>query len=113
MINVMENKVLGPMLMQQYEKGLGEGMQGVLLDQLTEKFGPLPPGPPRACNPPPMKTCTPGPNASSTAPRSKTRCDSRRLLRSRRPPPQLIAEVQQKRQMRGQYFRRFIVHNRS
>jgi len=42
MINVMENKVLGPMLMQQYEKGLGEGMQGVLLDQLTEKFGPLP-----------------------------------------------------------------------
>ena len=49
-INLMENEVLGPLILQQYEKGLGEGMQqgmqqgmqGVLGDLLTEKFGPLP-----------------------------------------------------------------------
>ena len=45
-INLMENEVLGPLILQQYEKGLGEGMQqgmrGVLSEQLTEKFGALP-----------------------------------------------------------------------
>ena len=54
MINVMENEVLGPMLVQQYEKGLGDGvqqgvqqgmqqgMQGMLAELLMDKFGPLP-----------------------------------------------------------------------
>jgi hypothetical protein len=58
MINVMENKVLGPMLQQQFEqaerKGRSEGMQqgmqqgllegrvNLLQEQLTEKFGSLP-----------------------------------------------------------------------
>jgi hypothetical protein len=54
MINVMENKVLGPMLQQQFEqaerKGRSEGLQQGLLEgtvnllqeQLTEKFGSLP-----------------------------------------------------------------------
>lgn len=58
MINVMENKVLGPMLQQQFEqaerKGRSEGLQQglqqgllegsvtLLQEQLTEKFGALP-----------------------------------------------------------------------
>ena len=46
MINVMENKVLGPMLRQQFEeaerKGRSEGMLDLLQEQLTEKFGSLP-----------------------------------------------------------------------
>ena len=45
-IDVMENKVLGPLMLQQYEKGLGEGVQQgmheVLSELLTEKFGALP-----------------------------------------------------------------------
>ena len=62
MINLMENKVLGPLIRQQFEQGEqkgrseGEqkgrsegrqegrqkGRQDLLLEQLTEKFGPLP-----------------------------------------------------------------------
>jgi len=53
-IDLMENKVLAPLIQQQYEKGLDEGMQkgmqkgmqqgiqGVLIEQLTERFGVLP-----------------------------------------------------------------------
>ena len=63
MINVMENKVLGPMLREQYtqgqeeghiagkQEGLREGMQlagrSVLLALLNEKFGKLPKWVPR------------------------------------------------------------------
>lgn len=50
MINLMENKVVGPMILQAEQKGRSEGrqegrqegMQGLLLDLLTEKFGALP-----------------------------------------------------------------------
>ncbi len=50
MINVMENKVLGPMLQQQFEQaerkgrseGILEGRLDLLQEQLTEKFGSLP-----------------------------------------------------------------------
>ena len=46
MIDLMENKVVGPMLLQAEERGLSkgrhEGMQGLLLELLTEKFGALP-----------------------------------------------------------------------
>ena len=46
MINVMENKVLGPLIRQQFEqgeqKGRSEGKQDLLQEQLTEKFGSLP-----------------------------------------------------------------------
>jgi hypothetical protein len=46
MINVMEHKVLGPMLQQQFEqaerKGRSEGMLDLLQEQLTEKVGSLP-----------------------------------------------------------------------
>ena len=46
MIDLMENKVVGPMILQAEQKGRSEGiqagMQDVLLDLLTEKFGPLP-----------------------------------------------------------------------
>jgi hypothetical protein len=46
MINVMENKVLGPMLHREYEKGVEAGREAgresVLLDLLAEKFGTLP-----------------------------------------------------------------------
>ena len=50
MINVMENKVLGPLILQQLEQserkgrseGKQEGKQDLLQEQLTEKFGPLP-----------------------------------------------------------------------
>ncbi len=50
MINLMENKVLGPLIRQQFEQGeqkgrsegRQEGRQDLLLEQLTEKFGPLP-----------------------------------------------------------------------
>lgn len=38
----MENKVLGPMILQEYEKGRGEGRQAMLAEQLTEKFAALP-----------------------------------------------------------------------
>lgn len=45
-IDLMENKVLAPLILQQYEKGRDEGvqqgMQGLLAQQLTERFGPLP-----------------------------------------------------------------------
>jgi predicted transposase YdaD len=54
MINVMENKVLGPIMQQQFElgeqkgrnegrsEGRSEGRQAVLQELLTEKFGSLP-----------------------------------------------------------------------
>ena len=46
MINLMENKVLGPLIQQQRQEGRQEGWQegrqDLLQDQLTEKFGPLP-----------------------------------------------------------------------
>jgi hypothetical protein len=46
MINVLENKVLGPMILEAEEKGRSEGRQeGVhelLVDLLTGKFGELP-----------------------------------------------------------------------
>jgi len=50
MINLMENKVLGPLILKQFEEGrqegrqegLSEGRQGLLQEQLTEKFGTLP-----------------------------------------------------------------------
>ena len=46
MINLMENKVLGPIIQQQFEqgerKGRSEGQQDLLQEQLTEKFGSLP-----------------------------------------------------------------------
>ncbi|MFN0103942.1 MAG: DUF4351 domain-containing protein [Bryobacteraceae bacterium] len=46
MIDVMENKVLGPLIRQQFEqgeqKGRQEGRQDLLQEQLTEKFGSLP-----------------------------------------------------------------------
>ena len=50
MINIMENKVLGPIIQQQYEQGrqegrqegLHEGQQLQLQQLLSEKFGPLP-----------------------------------------------------------------------
>ncbi len=54
MINVMENKVIGPLLLQAEEKGriaglsegrqegLQQGSQHILSEQLAEKFGPLP-----------------------------------------------------------------------
>jgi hypothetical protein len=46
MINLMENKVVGPMILQAEQKGRSEGrhegMQGLLLDLLREKFGALP-----------------------------------------------------------------------
>ena len=49
-IDLMENKVLAPLILQQYEKGRNEGMQqgmqqgmrGLLIEVLTEKFGALP-----------------------------------------------------------------------
>lgn len=46
MINIMENKVLGPIIQQQYEQGRQEGRQEgqqvQLLQLITEKFGPPP-----------------------------------------------------------------------
>lgn len=42
MINLMENKVLGPLILKQFEEGRQEGRQGLLREQLTEKFGNLP-----------------------------------------------------------------------
>ncbi len=50
MIDLMENKVLAPLILQQYEKGRDEGlqqgvqqgMQGLLGELLMEKFGTLP-----------------------------------------------------------------------
>ena len=46
MIDLMENKVVGPMILQAEQRGRSEGrqegMQGLLLDLLTEKFGALP-----------------------------------------------------------------------
>ena len=50
MIDLMENEVVGPMILQAEQKGRSEGrqegrqegMQGLLLDLLTEKFGALP-----------------------------------------------------------------------
>jgi hypothetical protein len=45
-INVMENKVLGPICQQQFEqgerKGRSEGQQDLLRELLTQKFGSLP-----------------------------------------------------------------------
>ena len=45
-IDLMENKVLAPLILQQYQKGRDDGrqqgMQGLLIEQLTEKFGTLP-----------------------------------------------------------------------
>ena len=42
MINVRENKVLGPLILESIEQGRSEGKHEILQDQLTEKFGPLP-----------------------------------------------------------------------
>lgn len=46
MINLMENKVLGPLILKQFEEGRkegrNEGRKGLLQEQLTEKFGSLP-----------------------------------------------------------------------
>lgn len=46
MINVMENKILGPLLLQQFEqgeqKGQQQGRQELLRELLTQKFGTLP-----------------------------------------------------------------------
>ena len=52
MINVMENKVLGPAILRRLEQervegrveGRDEGKRELLHEQLTEKFGALPPG---------------------------------------------------------------------
>lgn len=41
-IDLMENKVLAPIILRQYEKGRDDGMQGLLFQLLTEKFGALP-----------------------------------------------------------------------
>jgi hypothetical protein len=41
-IDLMENKVLAPLILREYEKGRDEGMQSMLLQLLTEKFGELP-----------------------------------------------------------------------
>ena len=54
MINVMENKVLGPLILKRCEEaeqvgrgqGLPQGRLDLLREQLTGKFGSLPPGPP-------------------------------------------------------------------
>ena len=42
MFDLMENKVLGPLILKEFEKGRNEGRQDLLLEQLTEKFGALP-----------------------------------------------------------------------
>ena len=46
MINLMENKVLGPLIRQQFEQGFEQGeqkgQQDLLQELLTEKFGSLP-----------------------------------------------------------------------
>jgi len=42
MINLMENKVLGPLIRQQFEQGERKGQQDLLQELLTEKFGSLP-----------------------------------------------------------------------
>lgn len=46
MINLMENKILGPLIQQQFElgeqKGRSEGRQDLLQELLMEKFGSLP-----------------------------------------------------------------------
>ena len=42
MIDIMENKILGPAIRQGIEQGKIEGERGVLLRQLTRKFGSLP-----------------------------------------------------------------------
>ena len=46
MIDLMENKVLGPLIQQKFEQGLQQGehagQQKLLREQLAEKFGPLP-----------------------------------------------------------------------
>ncbi|MSV31829.1 MAG: hypothetical protein EXQ57_04845 [Bryobacterales bacterium] len=42
MINVMENKVLGPMILQAERKGRSEGQHDLFQEMLSEKFGPLP-----------------------------------------------------------------------
>lgn len=42
MINVMENEVIGPMLLERLEKGREEGQRSLIQEQLMEKFGTLP-----------------------------------------------------------------------
>ena len=50
MINLMENKVLGPIILQKFQqgfeqgehKGRSEGQQDLVQELLTEKFGTLP-----------------------------------------------------------------------
>ena len=50
MINIIENKVLGPLILKQIElgeqrgrsEGMQVGMRDLLHELLTEKFGPLP-----------------------------------------------------------------------
>ena len=42
MIDVMQNKVLGPMMVQQFEQGVSYGQHRLLLRMLAAKFGTLP-----------------------------------------------------------------------
>ena len=42
MINLMENKVLGPLIRQQLQQGRSEGQQDLLQELLADKFGSLP-----------------------------------------------------------------------
>lgn len=46
MIDLMENKVVGPLILEAERKGRSEGMQvgmyDLLLEQLIEKFGAMP-----------------------------------------------------------------------
>jgi hypothetical protein len=42
MIDVMENKILGPAILKGLEQGRQEGRQNLFRDLLTSKFGPLP-----------------------------------------------------------------------
>ena len=42
MINLMENKVLAPLILKQFEAGRQEGRQDMLQEMLAEKFGMLP-----------------------------------------------------------------------
>jgi hypothetical protein len=42
MIDIMENRVIGPAIRHGIEQGIPKGMRSVLSRQLTVKFGPLP-----------------------------------------------------------------------
>jgi len=78
MINLMENKVLGPLLQQQFEqgerKGRGEGQQDLLQELLTEKFGSLPVWALQRLRGAGVEDLILGPSAFSAAQRSKIHC---------------------------------------